>query len=180
MCMEILLHERIISLVAEKRKGRGERKRGRAIMCSSLFFFKLFTLDSSWMQTIDYDCKGARERIQPGICFSGGLHAGTWCHHQIRGRNGADASVRAGGGDASEHLRLKQKKKDADARIESTRRISPVLLVADLVVGDHLAIYEACADNRFLHFLIMCILHPVLWLSLTSHEKDTQIGKEAI
>ena len=55
-------------------------------------------------------------------------------------------------------------KKDADARIESTRRISPVLLVADPVVGDHLAIYEACADNRFLHFLIMCILHPVLWL----------------
>ena len=76
-----------------------------------MFFFKLFTLDSSWMQAIDYDCKGARERIQPGICFSGGLHAGTWCHHQIRGRNGADASVRDGGGDASEHLRLKQKKR---------------------------------------------------------------------
>ena len=111
MCMEILLHERIISLVAEKRKVRWDRKRGRAIMCSSLFFFKLFTLDSSWMQAIDYDCKGARERIQPGICFSWGLHAGTWCHHQIRGRNEADASVRDGGGDASEHLRLKQKKR---------------------------------------------------------------------
>ena len=62
------------------------------------------------------------------------------------------------------HLNISasNRKKDADVRIESTRRISPVLLVADPVVGAHLAIYEACADNRFLHFLIMCILHPIL------------------
>ena len=33
-------------------------------------------------------------------------HAWTWCHHKIRGRNGVDASIRDGGGDASEHLRL--------------------------------------------------------------------------
>ena len=164
MGMEILLHERIISLVAEKRKVRGREKEGRAIMCSSLSFFKLFTLDSSWMQAIDYDCKGARERIQPGICF----------FRRVTCRDVMSSSDT--GTERSRRFRPRRRrwciwisppqteKKDADARIESTRRISPVLLVVDPDVGDHLAIYEACADNRFLHFLIMCILHPIFWL----------------